>query len=301
MTTTKTKSAADETAKAGGGAKEIATDVSGRAGGGEREAYIGGIVGTSRTLGGFGREVFTEAGQHVATLEGEKACALSGSCRPPLRSTASRCRRPMLKEFADLARAKSEEVIAPIARSSSRTLPPDQAECTARRDGGPDPHAALNASEGSRIKGRLWLRKRTTLDQDLRRQCAARDRADAILHRRALRRRRCALSGQPAFECFGRTMTYAQRSTALRAPSPPGCEKKLGVKRGDRVALMCPNVFAFPIAMLGIHRAWGSEVNVNPLYTPRGSPTSSTTPASRRSSSSAARPRPWPRSSTRPR
>ena len=29
----------------------------------------------------------------------------------------------------------------------------------------------------------------------------------------------------------------------------------LGVKRGDRIALMCPNVFAFPIVMLGIVRA----------------------------------------------
>ena len=32
---------------------------------------------------------------------------------------------------------------------------------------------------------------------------------------------------------------------------------------------MCPNVFAFPIAMLGIVRAGAAQVNVNPLYTPR--------------------------------
>ena len=58
---------------------------------------------------------------------------------------------------------------------------------------------------------------------------------------------------QPAFECFGRTMTYAEVDRASRAVAA-WLQKKLGVKRGDRVALMCPNVFAFPIAMLGIHR-----------------------------------------------
>jgi long-chain acyl-CoA synthetase len=31
---------------------------------------------------------------------------------------------------------------------------------------------------------------------------------------------------------------------------------------------MVPNVFAFPVAMLGIHRAGAAQVNVNPLYTP---------------------------------
>ena len=59
------------------------------------------------------------------------------------------------------------------------------------------------------------------------------------------------------------------RSTPPRRRSPPGCRRKLGVKRGDRIALMCPNVFAFPIAMLGIVRAGAAQVNVNPLYTPR--------------------------------
>src|SRR5262249_61143652 len=46
-------------------------------------------------------------------------------------------------------------------------------------------------------------------------------------------------------------------------------QNKLGVKKGDRIAVMLPNVAAFPIAMLGIVRAGGVQVNVNPLYTPR--------------------------------
>src|SRR5262245_57489917 len=42
-----------------------------------------------------------------------------------------------------------------------------------------------------------------------------------------------------------------------------------GVKKGDRVAVMLPNVAAFPVAFLGIARAGAVQVNVNPLYTPR--------------------------------
>jgi long-chain acyl-CoA synthetase len=71
----------------------------------------------------------------------------------------------------------------------------------------------------------------------------------------------------PAFECFGRTMTYAEVDRASYAFAA-WLQKRLGVKRGDRIALMMPNVFAFPVAMLGIHRAGAAQVNVNPLYTP---------------------------------
>jgi len=43
----------------------------------------------------------------------------------------------------------------------------------------------------------------------------------------------------------------------------------LGVKKGDRVALMCPNILPFVVAMWGIIRVGAVQVNVNPLYTPR--------------------------------
>ncbi|MEL6959155.1 MAG: AMP-binding protein [Pseudomonadota bacterium] len=72
----------------------------------------------------------------------------------------------------------------------------------------------------------------------------------------------------PAFECFGQQMTYAELDTASRAVAAY-LQQKMGVKKGDRVALMCPNIFAFPVAMLGILRAGAAQVNVNPLYTPR--------------------------------
>lgn len=70
-----------------------------------------------------------------------------------------------------------------------------------------------------------------------------------------------------AFECFGQTMTYGEIDRASRALAA-WLQTRLGIGRGDRVALMVPNIFAFPVAMLGIHRAGAAQVNVNPLYTP---------------------------------
>ncbi len=71
-----------------------------------------------------------------------------------------------------------------------------------------------------------------------------------------------------ALECFGRKLTYGQVEEESRAIAAY-LQTDLGIKRGDRIALMCPNTFAFPIAMLGILRAGACQVNVNPLYTPR--------------------------------
>ncbi|AUH33000.1 AMP-binding protein [Paracoccus tegillarcae] len=77
-----------------------------------------------------------------------------------------------------------------------------------------------------------------------------------------------AYGNKPAFECFGQVMTYSEIDEAASSFAA-WLQNKHGVKRGDRVALMCPNIFAFPIAMHGIIRAGAAQVNVNPLYTPR--------------------------------
>jgi long-chain acyl-CoA synthetase len=73
---------------------------------------------------------------------------------------------------------------------------------------------------------------------------------------------------RPAFRCFGRTLTYADTDRLSRRFAAY-LQGKLGVKKGDRIAVMLPNVAAFPLAMLGIVRAGAVQVNVNPLYTPR--------------------------------
>src|SRR5215468_10146971 len=73
---------------------------------------------------------------------------------------------------------------------------------------------------------------------------------------------------KPAFRCFGQTLTYAD-SDRLSRDFAAYLQSKLGVKKGDRIAVMLPNIPAFPLAMLGILRAGAVQVNVNPLYTPR--------------------------------
>jgi long-chain acyl-CoA synthetase len=73
---------------------------------------------------------------------------------------------------------------------------------------------------------------------------------------------------KPAFHAFGQTLTYADVDRQSRAFAA-FLQNKLGVKKGDRIAVMVPNILAFPIAFLGIVRAGAAQVNVNPLYTPR--------------------------------
>ncbi|HHJ2708988.1 TPA: AMP-binding protein, partial [Escherichia coli] len=73
---------------------------------------------------------------------------------------------------------------------------------------------------------------------------------------------------QPAFVNMREVMTFRkleERSRAFAAYLQQG----LGLKKGDRVALMMPNLLQYPVALFGILRAGMIVVNVNPLYTPR--------------------------------
>jgi long-chain acyl-CoA synthetase len=73
---------------------------------------------------------------------------------------------------------------------------------------------------------------------------------------------------KPAFRCFGQTLTFAD-TDRLSRNFAAYLQGTLGVKKGDRIAVMLPNISAFALAMLGIMRAGAVQVNVNPLYTPR--------------------------------
>jgi long-chain acyl-CoA synthetase len=73
---------------------------------------------------------------------------------------------------------------------------------------------------------------------------------------------------KPAFHCFGHTLTYAD-TDRLSRDFAAYLQVELGVKKADRIAVMLPNIPAFPLSMLGIIRAGAVQVNVNPLYTPR--------------------------------
>ncbi|NDL62488.1 long-chain-fatty-acid--CoA ligase FadD [Acerihabitans arboris] len=70
----------------------------------------------------------------------------------------------------------------------------------------------------------------------------------------------------PAFINMGETLTFRQldeHSLAFAAYL-----QQSGLRPGDRVALMMPNLLQYPVALFGILRAAMVVVNVNPLYTP---------------------------------
>ncbi|MFN5178214.1 long-chain-fatty-acid--CoA ligase [Limnohabitans sp.] len=74
-------------------------------------------------------------------------------------------------------------------------------------------------------------------------------------------------SERSAFSFMGRSLSYRQvdeESLSLAAYL-----QSLGLGKGDRVALMMPNVPQYPVAVAAVLRAGLVVVNVNPLYTPR--------------------------------
>ena len=73
---------------------------------------------------------------------------------------------------------------------------------------------------------------------------------------------------RPAFSNMGRTQSYAQIDEQSRRFAA-WLQKEAGLRKGDRVALMMPNILQYPIAIIGALRAGCTVVNVNPLYTAR--------------------------------
>jgi long-chain acyl-CoA synthetase len=72
----------------------------------------------------------------------------------------------------------------------------------------------------------------------------------------------------PAFECLGAGLTYAEWEQVSRAFAAY-LVQEAKFHPGDRIAIMLPNLLAYPVAFLGAVRAGLIVVNVNPLYTPR--------------------------------
>ncbi|PWG61635.1 AMP-binding protein [Spiribacter halobius] len=71
-----------------------------------------------------------------------------------------------------------------------------------------------------------------------------------------------------AFTCMGATLSYA-RLDALSRAFAAWLQHEAGLERGQRVAIMLPNLLQYPVALFGALRAGLTVVNVNPLYTPR--------------------------------
>ena len=70
-----------------------------------------------------------------------------------------------------------------------------------------------------------------------------------------------------AYDGMGKTLTFAELEKL--SAKVAGWLQAQGLKKGDRVAIMMPNILQYPVVVSGILRAGMVVVNVNPLYTPR--------------------------------
>lgn len=75
-------------------------------------------------------------------------------------------------------------------------------------------------------------------------------------------------AGRTAYINMGKSITYAELDQ-LSLKFAAYLQHQLGLKKGDAVAVMMPNLLQYPVCILGILRAGCVVVNVNPLYTPR--------------------------------
>ncbi|HUL63773.1 MAG TPA: AMP-binding protein [Burkholderiaceae bacterium] len=72
----------------------------------------------------------------------------------------------------------------------------------------------------------------------------------------------------PAYGNMGASLTYDDLD-GMSAAFGAYLQKVLGLKKGDRIAIMLPNVLQYPVALFGALRAGLTVVNTNPQYTPR--------------------------------
>jgi len=80
--------------------------------------------------------------------------------------------------------------------------------------------------------------------------------------------RACQTYGtRPAFESFGKAISFAETGRAARAFA--AWLQAQGYRKGDRIALMMPNILAYPATIFGALLGGYTVVNVNPLYTAR--------------------------------
>ena len=73
---------------------------------------------------------------------------------------------------------------------------------------------------------------------------------------------------KPAFHNLGRSLRYDELDRLSR-DFAAFLQQLPGLAKGDRVAVMSPNLLQYPVALFGILRAGLTVVNINPLYTAR--------------------------------
>ena len=108
---------------------------------------------------------------------------------------------------------------------------------------------------------RIWLKHYPAgvpADIDANKYASIRDLFDECV---------ASFGSRPAYYCMGKEFSFAELERMSRAFA--AWLQARGLQKGDRVALMMPNVLQYPVALFGILRAGMVVVNVNPLYTPR--------------------------------
>src|SRR4029450_1534814 len=73
---------------------------------------------------------------------------------------------------------------------------------------------------------------------------------------------------RPAYTSMGRTLRYADLDR-MSADLAAWLQEAAGRSKGDRFAIMLPNVLQYPVSLVAAFRAGLTVVNTNPLYTPR--------------------------------
>lgn len=70
----------------------------------------------------------------------------------------------------------------------------------------------------------------------------------------------------PAYTNMGKVISYAELDKYSKAFAAY-LQQEFKLKKGDRFAIMLPNIIQYPVALLGALRAGATVVNINPLYT----------------------------------
>ena len=108
---------------------------------------------------------------------------------------------------------------------------------------------------------RIWLKsypKGVPADIDVKSYASVRDVFEDSCAKFGARR---------AFSCMGKAITFGQLDELSH--SFGAFLHGRGLKKGDRVALMMPNILQYPVCVFGVLRAGCTVVNTNPLYTAR--------------------------------
>jgi long-chain acyl-CoA synthetase len=75
-------------------------------------------------------------------------------------------------------------------------------------------------------------------------------------------------AARPAYTSMGRTLRYADIER-MSGDLAAWLQQAAGLSRGDRLAIMLPNLLQYPVSLVAAFRAGLTVVNTNPLYTPR--------------------------------